>query len=150
MPKTPHVASIRPSGGSPASLGPTLSASAEAKPSQAERKVARVLFEKIQDDNMTVDQFLAEAEKHPDRPTFIAGGPNIRGSAGALYRVPGKHQAVIRTAAERYKAELRPKIEAHISEALGGTGDYLAKQDAMLQARRLEADGPGGEPSCQS
>jgi hypothetical protein len=139
MPKTPHVAPIRPSGGSPASPGPTLSASAEAKPSQAERKVARVLFEKIQDDNMTVDQFLAEAEKHPDRPTFIAGGPNIRGSAGALYRVPGKHQAVIRTAAERYKGELRPKIEAHISEALGGTGDYLTKQDAMLQARRLEA-----------
>ena len=139
MPKTPHVAPIRPSGGSPASPSPTLSASAEAKPSQAERKVARVLFEKIQDDNMTVDQFLAEAEKHPDRPTFIAGGPNIRGSAGALYRVPGKHQAVIRTAAEKYKTELRPKIESHIGEALGGTGDYLKTQDAMLEARRLEA-----------
>lgn len=139
MPKTPHVAPIGQSREIVPYVGPVLSASAEAKPSNAQRKVARFLYENIADDHMTVDQFLAEAEKHPDRPTFIAGGPNIRGSAGALYRVPGKHQSVIRTAAERYKGELRPKIESHIGEALGGTGDYLKTQDAMLEARRLEA-----------
>jgi len=139
LPKTPHVAPIRPSGGSPASPSPTLSASAEAKPSQAERKVARVLYEKIADDNMTVDQFLAEAEKHPDRPTFIAGGPNIRGSAGALYRVPGKHQSIVLNAADTYKEAIRPKIISHVGEALGGKGDFLATQEAMLEARRVEA-----------
>jgi predicted metal-binding transcription factor (methanogenesis marker protein 9) len=123
---------------SPPPHGNVMSAGA-GKASDAERKVARYLFETLKRDQMTPEEFLASVDKHSDRPVFMSGGDNMRGSAIAITEEPGPGRTTMSKARDAYEHALYDKIKNHIADNLGGKGDFLKAVDALDEARRRNA-----------